>query len=54
MTTTEQYTTLALSVKDTLYRLALSITGSDVEAEDIVQDIYEKAWRARDAVLASS
>ncbi len=52
-TTTEQYTNLVLSAKDTLYRLALSITGSDVEAEDIVQDIYEKAWRARDAVLAS-
>ena len=52
-TTTEQYTELVLSTKDTIYRLAKSITGSCVEAEDIVQDIYEKVWRARDAVLNS-
>lgn len=50
----ERYTQFILSVKDTLFRLALSLVGSSVEAEDIVQDIYEKAWRARDAVLASS
>ena len=26
--------------------------GSSVEAEDVVQDIYEKVWRARDKVLS--
>lgn len=51
---TEQYTELILSVKDTVFRLAKTITASRVEAEDITQDIYEKVWRARDAVLNSS
>lgn len=49
--TSAQYTEFILSVKDTVYRLALSIVGSSAEAEDITQDIYEKVWRARDKVL---
>lgn len=53
-TTTEQYTEFILSLRDTVFRLALSITGSQVEAEDIAQDIYEKVWRARDKVLQSA
>ena len=53
-TTTEQYTEFILSLRDTVFRLALSITGSQVEAEDITQDIYEKVWRARDKVLQSA
>ena len=53
-TTTEQYTEFILSLRDTVFRLGLSITGSQVEAEDITQDIYEKVWRARDKVLQSA
>ena len=53
-TTTEQYTEFILSLRDMVFRLALSITGSQVEAEDITQDIYEKVWRARDKVLQSA
>lgn len=53
-TTTEQYTEFILSLRDTVFRLALSITGSQVEAEDVAQDIYEKVWRARDKVLQSA
>lgn len=47
------YTTLIDTVKDTAYRLALGIVGDSSMAEDILQDVYEKVWRARDAVLQS-
>ena len=47
-----KYTALISEVKDTVYRLALSLTGNAAEAEDIVQDTYERVWRARDAILA--
>lgn len=47
------FTTLIDSVKDTAYRLALGIVGDSSTAEDILQDVYEKVWRARDAVLQS-
>lgn len=40
-------------LRDTIYRMALSILGDSAEAEDIVQDVSERAWRARDAVLNS-
>lgn len=40
-------------LRDTIYRMALSILGDGAEAEDIVQDVSERAWRARDAVLKS-
>lgn len=48
-----EYTSLIASVKDTAYRLALRIVGDSSMAEDVLQDVYEKAWRARDAVLHS-
>lgn len=47
------YTALIDSVKDTAYRLALGIVGDNSMAEDILQDVYEKVWRARDTVLRS-
>ena len=50
--TADTYTQFILSVKDTLYRLALSLVGCSADAEDIVQDIYERVWRARDKVLS--
>jgi RNA polymerase sigma factor (sigma-70 family) len=36
-----------------LYRLALRITGSGAEAEDVVQDVFEKVWIKRDAAPQS-
>lgn len=53
MEQTATYTRLISDIRDTIYRLALSIVGDVAEAEDIVQDIFERAWRARDAVLES-
>lgn len=49
----EEYNELITSIRDTLYRLALSIVVDSATAEDIVQDVSEKVWRARDAVLHS-
>ena len=40
-------------LKDTVFRLARSIVGSEAEAEDVVQDLFERVWRARDAVLTN-
>lgn len=53
MQNTQRYIDFISEVKDTVYRLALSIVGSVAEAEDITQDIYERVWRARDTVLES-
>lgn len=50
---TTEYTSLVASVKDTVYRLALRILGDSDMAYDVVQDVYEKVWRARDAIVHS-
>jgi RNA polymerase sigma-70 factor (ECF subfamily) len=34
-------------MQDRIFRLAVSITGNRVEAEDIVQDLYERLWNRR-------
>jgi RNA polymerase sigma-70 factor (ECF subfamily) len=47
------YTKLILGIKDTVFRLALSLVGNRADAEDVAQDVYEKVWRARDTVLSS-
>jgi RNA polymerase sigma-70 factor (ECF subfamily) len=49
----EEYKELITSIRDTLYRLALSIVVDSATAEDIVQDVSERVWRARDKVLHS-
>lgn len=36
-----------LAVKDAAYRYAVSLLRDCVEAEDVVQDLYEKLWRRR-------
>lgn len=46
-----EYVELVTRLRDTLYRLALSIVLDGAEAEDVLQDLYERAWRARDKVL---
>ena len=53
MKTEVQYIEFINSLRDTVYRLARSIITDDVEAEDIMQDVFERVWRARDAVLTS-
>ena len=45
--TTETFNTIVLSVKDRAMRFAWSITGSRSDAEDIVQDVYERLWQRR-------
>lgn len=54
MKTEVQYIEFFSQYRDTLYRLALNICGDSAEAEDIVQDVFERVWRARDKVLAST
>lgn len=54
METEAQYIEFFSKHRDTLYRLILNICGDGVEAEDIVQDVFEKFWKARDKVLQSS
>lgn len=49
-----QYIEFVSELRDTLYRLALSITCDSAEAEDVVQDVFERVWRARDTVLQSA
>lgn len=53
MNSIEKYKELITSIRDTLYRLALSIVVDSATAEDIVQDVSERVWRARDTVLQS-
>ena len=36
-----------LKVKDSAYRYAVSLLHDTTEAEDVVQDLYEKLWRRR-------
>ncbi len=36
-----------LEVKDSAYRYAVSLLHDTTEAEDVVQDLYEKLWRRR-------
>ncbi len=39
------FTETVLPIKNKLYRFALSITASSVEAEDIVQEVLVKIWQ---------
>jgi RNA polymerase sigma-70 factor (ECF subfamily) len=41
------FNTTYLAMQNRIYRLAASITGSNAEAEDIVQDLYERLWSRR-------
>lgn len=44
----------ALPLLDQLYRSARAMTGSRVEADDLVQDTYLKAWRFFDKFAAGT
>ncbi len=39
-----------IEMQDRVYRLAAGLTGNRDEAEDVVQDLYEKLWRRRTTV----
>ncbi len=41
---------LTYSIKDKLYRFSLRITGSAVEAEDVVQEVFYKVWEKRESM----
>lgn len=41
---------LTYSIKDKLYRFSLRITGSVVEAEDVVQEVFYKVWEKRESM----
>lgn len=43
----EQLNIEFLRVKDAAYRYAVSLLHNSAEAEDLVQDLYEKLWRRR-------
>lgn len=43
----EQLNIEFLRVKDAAYRYAVSLLHNPTEAEDLVQDLYEKLWRRR-------
>lgn len=45
--TAQEFNTEYIQVKDAAYRYAVSLLHSREEAEDIVQDLYEKLWRRR-------
>ena len=41
-----------LALQDRVYRLAAGMVGGREEAEDVVQDLYEKLWQRRAAVVS--
>ena len=49
-----QYIELVSELRNTIYRLVLSIISDSAEAEDIVQDVFERIWLIRDKVLNST
>ncbi|MBR5206176.1 MAG: RNA polymerase sigma factor [Alistipes sp.] len=54
MNSSKIYTELITELRDTLYRLSLSILGDSAEAEDVMQDVCERAWRTRDTLAEQS
>jgi RNA polymerase sigma-70 factor (ECF subfamily) len=43
---------LVNSIKDKLYRFSRRITGDDLEAEDVVQEVFIKVWNRREEMVA--
>ena len=46
------FTTIATTVRDRLYRLALRMTGDGGEAEDVVQEVLISGWQRRQEIEA--
>lgn len=53
MNTETEYIELVARMRDTVYRLARSITLNDAEAEDIAQDVFERVWLMREKIIKS-
>ena len=45
--TAQELNTEFVEAKDAAYRYACSLLHNREEAEDLVQDLYEKLWRRR-------
>lgn len=43
----KEFNEIYLEMHESIYRLAAGIVGSRTDAEDIVQELYEKLWRRR-------
>jgi RNA polymerase sigma-70 factor (ECF subfamily) len=48
----KDFNTTYLAMQSRIFRLAVSITGNSAEADDIVQDLYERLWSRRLLVTA--
>lgn len=48
--TPQQFTDTYLPLSEGLYRLALHLLESGQDAEDAVQDLYARLWKARDSL----
>lgn len=44
---TQEFQLQVLPVKDKLFRMAFRMTGSAIEAEDLVQEVFLKVWNGR-------
>lgn len=53
MNTETEYIELVARMRETVYRLARSITLNDAEAEDIAQDVFERVWLMREKIIKS-
>jgi RNA polymerase sigma-70 factor (ECF subfamily) len=51
--TSRKFNALVDQTADRLYRFALSLVGSEADAQDAVQDAFERLWARRDKVQSS-
>ena len=47
----QTFNTIAATVRDRLYRLALRMTGDGGEAEDVVQEVLISGWQRREEIV---
>ncbi|MBB4079654.1 RNA polymerase sigma-70 factor (ECF subfamily) [Lewinella aquimaris] len=47
----QSFTSIADSVRDRLYRLALRMTGDGGDAEDVVQEVLISSWQKREEIV---
>jgi RNA polymerase sigma-70 factor (ECF subfamily) len=48
--TQRDFNDIYLGLQQCIYRLAVGLTGNSSEAEDVVQDLYERLWHRRDRI----
>lgn len=49
--TYQEFNALVLPLKNKMYSCALYMLGDSMDAEDVVQDVYEKLWNKRSSLL---